>query len=54
VRREFEGERLYRRDPDDATRYRLVLEMNDTTAATIERIGVRRAPEIGAKISQVG
>ncbi len=33
VRREFEGERLYRRDPDDATRYRLVLKMNDTTAA---------------------
>jgi hypothetical protein len=42
---EVEGVRLYRRDPDDAARYRLVLELNETTAATIERMSVRRAPD---------
>ena len=50
VRREFEGERLYRRDPDDATRYRLVLKMNDTTAANdrtdmlFQKTGFRDTP----------
>jgi hypothetical protein len=43
-------ERLYRHDPAaGGNHYRLVLEMNDDTAATLERLGVRRAQEIAQR-----